>query len=192
MSLLPQQILPEQTPIGSVRADGKVLIDHNWWLFFYNLFLNVLGNGAAGSLPADALIDLASADLDAIDADAIALRAQIAALDTEAPELPDVNASTRDLANALLLAEDGAEPEGSPSAQPAQAIAVGASPFTYQAPFTGMVNVKAGAVTGISLIRQGTSFGLGMTGGNFWLARGDQLEVTYTGAPTMTFFPTGA
>src|SRR5581483_10885447 len=72
MSLLPGQILPQSVPFGRVNEEGALTVDVNWWLFLYNLSQKTLGNGSG--LPADALIDLESADTDAIDADAIALR----------------------------------------------------------------------------------------------------------------------
>lgn len=46
MSLLPEQIIPETVPLGEMLPDGKVKIAHNWWLLFYNLWLNVLGGGS--------------------------------------------------------------------------------------------------------------------------------------------------
>lgn len=42
MSLLPNQILPETVPIGTVNDDGSVSISHNWYLLFYNYFLHTL------------------------------------------------------------------------------------------------------------------------------------------------------
>jgi hypothetical protein len=41
MSLLPGQIQPETVPIGRLGKDGQsVMVDHNWWLLFYNICLN--------------------------------------------------------------------------------------------------------------------------------------------------------
>lgn len=106
MSLLPGQILPQSTPIGRVNEDGTVTVDTNWWLLFYNLALQTLGNGSG--LPADALIDLESADLDAIDADAIMLRQPLANALLLAQSTPDLSADMaklqRDVTNATLLA----------------------------------------------------------------------------------------
>lgn len=45
MSLLPGKILPEGESFGTVAADGTVRIDHEWWLFLYNLAAYVLGTG---------------------------------------------------------------------------------------------------------------------------------------------------
>lgn len=76
MSLLPGQILPPTEPFGKVNPDGTVTIDKNWWLLIYNLCLQTLGNG--NGLPADALIDIESTDVDASGTDAATLRAPIA------------------------------------------------------------------------------------------------------------------
>lgn len=47
MSLLPEQILPQTVPIGTAQPGGQVIMDPNWWLFFYNLGQEVLGvNGS--------------------------------------------------------------------------------------------------------------------------------------------------
>lgn len=192
MSLLPEQIPPETVAIGRVQPNGLVRMEHNWWLFLYNLFLNVLGNGAAGSLPADALIDLESADLDAIDADAIALWQPVANLLEQALHPSDVVVCSDDLpdiARALLLAQDNLLPDAPAVAQPLAAIAAGASPFTYTAPFAGHLAVTGGTVSAIALIRQGTSVATGLTAGLIPASRGDQVKVTYTVVPTMTFIP---
>ena len=46
MSLLPKQIIPPTTPIGTLQPDGtSVLVDKNWWLFLYNIYLNTIGGG---------------------------------------------------------------------------------------------------------------------------------------------------
>lgn len=42
MSLLPQQTPPETVSLGTVKKDGTIAIEHNWWLFFYNLYNVVL------------------------------------------------------------------------------------------------------------------------------------------------------
>ncbi len=48
MSLLPQQILPQNAVLGKVDADGNVVIDKNWWLFLYNLATNSLNPPTGG------------------------------------------------------------------------------------------------------------------------------------------------
>lgn len=70
------------------------------------------------------------------------------------------------------------------------AITVSGSPFTYTAPRKGYVIVSGGTVSGIQVSRSGTFYSTGMTAGTFSVAANDQLKVTYTGVPTMVFFPT--
>lgn len=190
MSLLPGQIQPQSVPIGRVNEDGTVTMDTNWWLLFYNLCLQVLGTGTG--LPADALIDLASADADAIDADAIALRQPLSNALIQALQPSDVVVSINDLPDlrrALLLAQDPLLPDPQPRAQPAQSVAVGASPFTYTAAFDGTIVVTGGTVSAISLIRQGTSVATGITTGLIPLSRTDQVQITYSATPMVTFLP---
>lgn len=190
MSLLPGQILPYDVPIGQANEDGRVTIDHDWWLFFYNIGLLVLGT--QGGLPASALQELAALDSDATDSDAIALRRPISNLEVRAHDLTDRVLSTSDLPDlyrALLLAQDALLPDPQPRAQPAVAITPTGSPFSYTAAFDGTVIVTGGTVSAISLTRQGTSVATGITTGLFPLSRLDLLQVTYSGAPVMTFLP---
>lgn len=190
MSLLPGQILPPGQPIGRVNPDGTVTMEQNWWLLFFNLCLQTLGNGSG--LPADALIDLESADLDAIDADAIVLRQPLTNALVQAMQPSDVVTGLDDLPDlqrALLLAQDAIPPDSMPLAQPVTVIGVGASPFTYAAPFAGSVAITGGTVSAITLIRQGTSVATGLTSGLIPVSRYDQVKVTYSGTPTMTFIP---
>lgn len=192
MALLPSQIIPETVPIGRVGPDGKVRLEHNWYLLIYNLWLNVLGAGSAQGLPSDALQDLASADTDAIDADAIALRRPVANLAEQAMQPEDVVTSPDDLpdiARALLLAQDDLLEDPVPLAQPVAAVVVGASPFTFVAPAAGHLLVVGGVVSAISLTRQGTATALGLTSGFIPVSRYDSVKVTYTGVPTITFIP---
>lgn len=191
MSLLPGQILPPEIPIGQADEDGRVTIDHNWWLLLYNLCLQVLGINGAG-LPSSALQELASLDTDAIDADAIVLRRPVSNLEVRAHDLTDRVLSASDLPDiyrALLLAQDGLLQDPQPRAQPAQSVAIGASPFSYTAAFDGTMFVTGGTVSAISLTRQGTSVATGITTGLFPLSRLDILQVTYSGLPVMTFLP---
>lgn len=67
-------------------------------------------------------------------------------------------------------------------------ITVGASPFAYQATQKGFVTVTGGTVSGISITRTGT-YATGQTTGVFPLSLADILTVTWSGKPTMTFFP---
>lgn len=184
MSLLPGRILPQSESLGTVNADGTVTIDHNWWLLFYNLCLQVLGI-SAGSIPADALIDLESVDIDAVGTDITAVqRSTWNALLASADHLMEVSPDI-----ARLLAQDTLLPDPIPQAQPVVTITVGGSPFTYTASFAGTV-VVTGAVTSLTFKRQGTSVALGLTDGVFPLSRADQLVVAYSSTtPVMTFIP---
>lgn len=191
MSLLPGQILPYDVPIGQADESGKVTVSHDWWLFWYNIGLLVLGANGSG-LPSSAVQELASLDTDAIEADAAMLRRPISNLNVRAHDLTDRVLSTSDLPDiyrALLLAQDGLLPDPTPRAQPVQVVAVGASPFSYTAAFDGTVVVTGGTVSAISLTRQGTSVATGITTGLFPLSRLDVLQVTYSGTPVMTFLP---
>lgn len=69
-------------------------------------------------------------------------------------------------------------------------ITVTASPFTYTAPRKGFVIVNGGTVSIIAFSRSGTFYTTGQTTGTFTVAQGDQLKVTYSGLPTMTFVTT--
>jgi hypothetical protein len=67
-------------------------------------------------------------------------------------------------------------------------ITVGISPFTYLAPVAGTMLISGGTVSAIQLTRSVTTL-TGLTAGLFPLANGDQLTVTFTGLPTMTWYP---
>ena len=70
------------------------------------------------------------------------------------------------------------------------AVAVGASPFSFQSTVPGNVNVSAGTVSLIEISRDGVSFvTTALLGGMFFLGPGDFLQVTYAVAPAMTWFP---
>lgn len=190
MSLLPGRILPADVPIGTVTPDGNVIMAHDWWLFLFNLGLQTLGTGAG--LPADSLLDLEGADTDAIDADAIALRQGISNALIQAMQPQDVVVSSNDIpdiARALLLTQDAVLPDPSALAQPVSVLTVGASPFTYTAPFAGTVAVTGGTVSAIAIIRQGATVATGLVTGLIPASRGDQVRVTYSALPTMTFIP---
>lgn len=76
--------------------------------------------------------------------------------------------------------------QGSDPAAPIPVV-VGASPFTYTPSDVGSVVVRAGNVSLLELIRKGTAVPLGVVAGAVPIARGDQLRITYTVAPTVTF-----
>jgi hypothetical protein len=188
MSLLPGQMLPQTEPLGTVNENGTVTLSTNYWLLFYNLCLQVLGTNNSG-LPSSALQELASADTDAIDADAITLRRPVSNLETRQADYTPSSSELPDIARALLLAQEPLLPDPQPRAQPVATITPTGSPFTYTAAFDGTVVVTGGTVSALALIRQGTSIALGITTGPVPLSRLDQLQVTYSGAPTMNFLP---
>lgn len=189
MSLLPGQILPATEPLGRVTPDGMVTIEKNWWLLLYNVCLQILGTG--NGIPADQLIDILSADTDAIDADAISLRQGLsnALIWTQDPPRQLTSADLPDIYRALLLAQEALLPDPTHRAQPAQSITVGASPFTYTAAFDGTVAITGGTVSAIAIIRQSATVATGLTTGLIPLSRSDQVQVTYSASPTMTFLP---
>lgn len=175
-SLLPQRILPPSAPW--LGPDGKT-VAKNWWLFLYNLSSAILGQADPVALQ---LLD--GVDSDVASADDQNLQqgvnaAQMMAQDSGAPvPLP-----------AAAVPDDYTPPN--PRAQPVQAITVGASPYTYTAPFDGMVAVSGGTVTGLDISRDGgsTFLATGVLAGCVPVARLDQVQFTHAGAPTATFFP---
>lgn len=192
MSLLPQQILPQTTPIGRAGPDGLVQMDVNWWLFLYNLGQNVLGTSQGGSpagLPASSLTELAALDSDVSDSDAVVLRKPISNLQVQV-ELETDPVPYYAIRNSLILAQDTLLQDPQPQSQPAANVAPTGSPFAYTAPADGTVVVTGGTVSAISITRQTTSVATGLTVGVFPVSRLDILTVTYSpSAPTMTFLP---
>lgn len=72
------------------------------------------------------------------------------------------------------------------------AITVGASPFLTSFTQDGFVIVEGGTVSLIELLRGSsvlTTYNLGATAGQFVVKNGDAIQITYTVAPTVTFFP---
>lgn len=189
MSLLPQQILPETTPLGRADSDGVVTMDHNWWLLFYNVCLQVLGNSSNG-LPSSAVLDIGFTTGTALNADAIALRQQIANLAVQA-QRPNV-VSDDDLpsiARALLIAQKPLLPDPPALAQPFVNVAPTGSPMTWAAPFWGYFLINGGSISAIGLQRQGVPLTAGVTQGFIPVSRGDSVVITYGGAPIFTFIP---
>ncbi len=183
MSLLPDRILPQTEPFGRLDADGqKVIVDKNWWLFLYNLSAQVLGTGG---LSLASIVAIQETEGDASDTDAVVLNQPISNLEVDSYlDLPAQIDTT-----ALLLAQDPLLPDPVPLAQPAAAITVGGSPFTYAAPSNGEM-VITGTVTSVAIVRQGTSVSTGLLVGIFPIRRADHLVVTYpAAAPTLTFLP---
>jgi hypothetical protein len=189
MTLLPQQMLPITTPLA-VQRNGVIFIDKQWWLLLYGLCIQVLGSGTAQGLPSDALQDLAGADTDAADSDAVVLRRPISNLAVELEDPLKISSSDLpDIAMSLLLAQDDLLPDPAPLAPAVSVITPTGSVFTYTAPYAGSVVVTGGTVSAISIARQGTSVSTGLTVGVFPVSRYDQVKVTYSGTPTMSFIP---
>jgi hypothetical protein len=66
-------------------------------------------------------------------------------------------------------------------------VTVGASPYTYTAPRPQRINITGGTVTVIAISRNGvTFFTTGLTSGSFVVACGEQVQITYSVAPTVT------
>jgi hypothetical protein len=73
---------------------------------------------------------------------------------------------------------------------PEMTLTVSASPFTYTVPANGSIIVNGGPVTLIEYARQGGKFyPTGQSAGVFQVLQFDQLRITYTNAPSVTFFP---
>ena len=185
--LLPGQIPPQTIPLVEQSPTGEMIVDINWYLYFYNLGKISL-MGPSGSIPMSASVNIALIDSDVVDSDAAQAPRQILNAMLLQPD-QDIGPTLRDMQNALLLAQDGWLFDAIPAAQPVATITVGASPFTYTAQFNGAVSVSGGTVSAIAVIRQGATVATGMTAGMIPLSRLDQIRITYTGIPVAVFLP---
>jgi len=71
-----------------------------------------------------------------------------------------------------------------------EVVTVGASPFAYTPPISGAVIVSGGTITAMTLKRNfGTAYETGSVAGSFRMTAHDTIEITYSVAPTMVFFP---
>jgi len=196
--LLPGQIPPQTIPLVEQSPTGEMIVDINWYLYFYNLGKNVLMGPSANI----SLIDFDVVDSDAMQAPRQILNAMLLQADQDSgPSLRDMqnalllapdqetNSALRDVQTALLLAQDGLLLDAIPAAQPVATITVGASPFTYTVQFNGSLSVSGGTVSAISVIRQGATVATGLTAGLVPLSRMDQIRITYTVAPVAVFLP---
>lgn len=78
---------------------------------------------------------------------------------------------------------------GAPTAN-LSVVTVGTTPFTYAAPLGGTVIVNGGTVSQVKFSRDGASFYVtGQTQGCFPVSQGDQLVISYSVPPTVTFVP---
>lgn len=181
MSLLPGQIPPETVPIGTLEADGRVKITHNFWLYLYNLGQLVLGTTGVGAAAYSAQVN-AEAQALVDSTDSLGLAQRVTNLERGQVLLPDPQ-PPRTVTVGLLT-------DPVPQAQPAQVLTPGASPWVYTALQDGWLILSGGTVSAITLSRDGTTFyATGWTTGVFPMSRLDQTKVTYTGAPTATYFP---
>lgn len=168
MSGLPTIIPPQSAPLAQVNG-SPVNIDINWYLWLYNLSKQIFGTGGgSGSVPTSPYDSLESANLFVQTADIpqayrclenLAARLSIHAL----PDGADIVRVQHDLTNAFLLAAGALLPDAEPAAQPAKAVTVGASPFTYMALANGVLSVTGGAMSNVSIIRQGVTVATGIT-----------------------------
>lgn len=191
MSLLPGRILPATETFGRADKDGNVTIAKNWWLLLYNICLQtVSAQGGGGGTPSVPSVEVITVDPDVVDADATSLRQQLANLGVQSESVASATSEYPDIARALFLAQDCSLPDCAPLAQPAVSIAVGASPFTFTAPFSGSVAVSGGTVSALAIVRQGVSVPTGVTAGVLAVSRFDAVTVTYSAAPTVVYLPT--
>ncbi len=69
-------------------------------------------------------------------------------------------------------------------------VTVGTSPYVYSAVKRGSMIVSGGTVSLIEFSRDGTTFyDMGQISGTFPLNASDQIRVTYSVTPDMTFIP---
>ena len=176
-TLLPNQI----PPIGTWTLSKTGTLNENCWLFLYNLAQHVLGTqGNTSSVTAVQV--LTDVDSDAQTTDFLSFATRITALEQQLDTPQDPSASP-----VQSVPED--LPPANPRAQPIWAISVGASPFVYTAPFNGILLITGGTVSAISLNRGAGFLTTGLTVGIVPMRRQDQVQVTWSGLPAMTFYP---
>lgn len=144
MSGLPSQIPQQSVPLIAGAAKSPQYMDINWYLWAYNISKQVLGTSSGGgSTP--------SSPYDLLDA------ANLIAQGSDIPQ------AYRRIAN--LAIQMGMPPlqDPAPAAQPVQAVTPGASPFTYTALSNGVLSITGGAVSAVSIIRQGVAVATGIT-----------------------------
>lgn len=183
-TILPNQILPIDAPAVDLKT-GKLM--QNWWLLFYNMAAQILGNQNSTAAAVGVAFE-SSIDLDAATTDPLPLWSRVASLEGAQSDAEQY-ASILAVQAALQMAQEPLLQDVKGQAQAVSVITPGASPYSYTASFDGSVAVTAGTVSAIALIRQGTSVATGLTVGVFPVSRLDQLKVTYSGTPTMTFIP---
>jgi hypothetical protein len=144
MSGLPTQIPQQSVPLTQVDPGSKPdYMNVNWYLWAYNISKAVLGTGAGGTTPASPYDILDSTNLLA--------------------QVSDIPQAYRGIANLRALLAQPALVDTTPQAPPAQSVTPGASPFTYTALANGVLSVTGGAVSNVSIIRQGVTVATGIT-----------------------------
>lgn len=185
---LPDQIPPQTVPFTYENDDGEQVIDVHWYLFLYGVWIQVASLIQGGSVLPPA-VNIPMIDSDVFDTDSLQSARQTLNAAMQLPDA-DVSPTLRDLANALAIGVDDLLPDPAPRAQPSAAVTVTASPFTFTVPFSGALAVSGGTVSAIALIRQGTTVATGVTAGLIPASRLDQVQITYSVAPTAVFLPT--
>ncbi len=168
MSGLPTQIPQQSVPIGNTEDGKAVYAEFNWFLFLYNLSQQIFGSGGSGgTTPVSPYDVLDNADLVAATSDIpqayrgisnIAERLGVGSLADGA----DVAKVRHELSNVLAFAFSPALPDPTPEAQPVQSVTAGTSPFTYTALANGLLSITGGAVSAVSIIRQGVTVATGI------------------------------
>jgi hypothetical protein len=204
---LPSRIPPQGVTFCAPGPDGRILVSLDWYLFFLNQASQVFGQdgsplsdqsnalmmagldeGPAGLSSATNLAQNALAlQFDDSPADPAAVRLALNALAAQGD--PDPAPTLRDQLNALTAALDDLLPDPVPLAQPAAAITLTGSPFTYPVRFDGAVAISGAGVTLVSVIRQGVTVPTGIVVGLVPVRRGDSVQITYAGAPVANFLP---
>lgn len=78
---------------------------------------------------------------------------------------------------------------GTPQPEEAANLTTATSPYTYQAVIRGQAHIDGGTVSLIEFSRNGTNwYDTGITEGFVQMDERDQLRVTYSSVPNITFF----
>jgi hypothetical protein len=181
VSVLPNRIVPES--ISFINKDGQN--NHDWWLFFYNIYQQVIGTGPSSS--PDIVVQLSEeTEIDASTVDQYSLIRRVANLERQVAE-PEIFPSQLDVTRALLLAQDPLLPDPPPRAQPVQIVGLTGSPMTWQTFQDGTV-VLSSPVSAVSVSRDNATY-YATAIGSVPVSRLDYLKITYSGSPVIAFFP---
>jgi hypothetical protein len=144
MSGLPTQIPQQSVPLlQNDTGTPPQYMDINWYLWAYNISKAVLGAGGGGGTTPISPYDVL---------DTANLFAQTA----------DIPQAYRRISNLAVQLAGVPLPDPVPAAQPVQAVTPGASPFIYTALANGVLSVTGGAVSNVSIIRQGVTVATGI------------------------------